>query len=201
MNYERTILEMLERVKTLEEKVNILEKYIDLSDNLDSEEIDDVTPVPKVSGRILSRNEIMKILRDKYGFNVRKANRTEGSGIVILKNGKPYNVKVSYSGSYPQFANEEVICTGWSTQSEKDINNPDFPFFIFVVADASNKYHYFIFKREDIINEFKEKEFDAKKRLHFYFRIKKDGSPVEVREIEKDMSSYYNNWTVFENIK
>lgn len=198
MNYERTILEMLERIKTLEEKVNDLEDN-NIPENLNYK-ADDIDSILKVKGRSSARNEIMEIFHNEYGFNVRKANRIEGSGIVILENSKTYNVKVSYSGSYPQFANEEVICSGWTTLSEKDINSKDFPFFIFVVADDTNKYHYFIFKQEDLINEFKYKVYDSHKRLHFYFRVKKNGSPVEVREIEKDMAAYYNNWKVFENI-
>lgn len=201
MNYERTILEMLERIKILEEKVTILEGYDHELENLDDEEVDAVTQESKESGRKLSRNEIMKILRDKYGFNVRKGNRSEGSGIVISKNGKPYNIKVSYSRSYFDYVNEEVICSGWHTVFEKELNNQDFPFFIFVVSDAENKFHYFIFKREDIIHVFDYKVYDSNNKLHFYFRVRKDGRPFELREIEKDMSPYYNNWTVFENIK
>ena len=152
MNYERTILEMLERIKTLEEKVTMLEEYNHELENLDDEEVDAVTQEAKESGRKLSRKEIMNILRDKYGFNVRKGNRSEGSGIVISRNGKPYNIKVSYSRSYFDYVNEEVICSGWHTLFEKEVNNKEFPFFIFVVADVENKFHYFIFKREDIIN-------------------------------------------------
>jgi hypothetical protein len=201
MNYERIILEMLERIKTLEEKVTLLEEYNHELEVLDDEEVDAVTQESKESGRKLSRNEIMKILRDKYGFSVRKGNRSEGSGIVISKNGKPYNIKVSYSRSYFDYINEEVICSGWHTLFEKEINNQKFPFFIFVVADAENKFHYFIFKREDIIKEFDYKVYDSNKKLHFYFRVRKDGRPFELREIEKDMSPYYNNWTIFENIK
>lgn len=201
MNYERTMLEMIERIKTLEEKVAMLEECYREMENSDDEEVDAMTQESKESGRTSSRNEIMKILRDTYGFNVKKGNRSEGSGIVISKNGKPYNVKVSYSRSYFDYVNEEVICSGWHTLFEKEINNQECPFFIFVVADAEKKFHYFIFKREDITKVFDYKVYDSNRKLHFYFRVKEDGRPFEVREIEKDMSPYYNNWTVFENIK
>ncbi len=203
MNYERTILEMMERIKTIEERLEIWGEHNPKIENLDdrNEEGDVMTQELKKSGRILSRNEIMQILRDNYGFNVRKANRSEGSGIVISKNGKQYNIKVSFSRSYPAYANEDVICSGWHTRLEEVINNQDFPFFIFVVADAENRFHYFIFKRQDIINVFHYKVYDSHRRLHFYFRVRKNGKPFEVREIEKDMSLYYNNWTVFENVE
>jgi hypothetical protein len=134
---------------------------------------------------------------ESYGFSTRKGNRNEGSGIVASKAGKSYNVKISYSRSYFDYVSEEVICSGWHTLFEKEIENEDFPFFIFVVADAENKFHYFIFKRQDVIKEFDYKVYDAKRKLHFYFRVKNDGRPVELREKEKDVSAFYNNWDVF----
>jgi hypothetical protein len=202
MNYERTVLEMMERIKSLEEKVTTLEKCYHEMDKLDDEEVDVMTQESKESGRTSSRNEIMNILRDQYGFSVRKGNQSEGSGIVISKNGKSYNVKVSFSSSYFDYVPENVICSGWHTLYEKIINNPLLPFFIFVVADAEKKFHYFIFKREDIKKVFQHKVPDSTGKLHFYFRVREDGMPVELRDkIEKNMSPYYNNWSIFENIK
>lgn len=204
MNYEKIILEMLERIKTLEEKVNIIGEL-----NHDSEENTPYEPSEtekksepvKESGRKLSRLEIMKILDKKYGLEVRKGNRSEGSGIVVTKDGKSYNIKVSYSRSYFDYIDEEVVCSGWHTLFEKEINNPDLPFFIFIVAGSDNQYHYFIFKREDIIKEFNYKVYDSNKKLHFYFRVTKEGKPLELREEQRDMSNYYNNWDVFSKLK
>ncbi len=204
MNYEKIILEMLSRIKDLEEKVDMLQDYMNAQENNEddeNEELDseNLTQKKKESGRKLSRQEIMRILKEQYNFNVRKGNRSEGSGIVATRNGKSYNIKVSYSRSYFDYVNEEVICSGWHTLFEKEINNPDFKFFIFIVADAEQKFHYFIFRREDIIKKFDYKVFDANNKWHFYFRVMKDGKPLESREIEKDMSAYYNNWDIFKN--
>jgi len=201
MNYEKIMLEMLERIKTLEEKVSFLEDNRNNAEADEDEEVGEVPTETKESGRKLSRLEIMKILSDKYGFAVRKGNRSEGSGIVASKNGKSYNIKVSYSRSYFDYISEEVICSGWHTLYEKEIENTDFPFFIFVVSDADNKFYYFIFKREDIIKEFDYKVYDVNRKLHFYFRVKEDGRPVELRETEMDMSAFYNNWEIFSKLK
>lgn len=202
MNYEKIILEMLERIKNLEEKVDMLEDFKNELEDKDYDEVTEITSETgtKVSGRKLSLIEIMKILHEKYGLNVRKGNRSEGGGIVISKNGKSYNIKVSFSRSYFDDAKEEVICCGWHTLFEKEINNTNFPFFIFVIADAENKFHYFIFTREEIIKEFDYKVHDANKKLHFYFTVRKDGSPVELRETEKDMSTHYSAWDKFKNL-
>lgn len=198
MNYEKIILEMLERIKTLEEKVSILEEYDNTIENEDN--IDSVATELKKSGKTLARQEVARILSEKYNFNVRKGNRSEGGGIVISKDNKDYNVKICYSRSYFEYIDEKVVCSGWHTLFEKEINNSNFPFFVFVVAGAENEFYYFMFRREDIIKEFSYKNCDSKNKFHYYFQIKEDGRPVESREIEKDMSGYYNNWDIFSNI-
>lgn len=200
MNYDKIILEMLSRIKDLEEKVSMLQDYQQELQNKDEDEIktDLLTEkAPKESGRTLTRKEIMNILEEKYGFNTRIGNRAEGSGIVISKNGESLNIKVSYSRSY--INNEEILCSGWHTLFEEEINNPALSYFVFVVEDEEGKFHYFIFKREDLINEFEDKVYDVTGKFHFYFRVKHDGSPIESRDIEKDMKTYYDNWEVFKD--
>jgi hypothetical protein len=192
MKYDKIILEMLRRIQTLEEQVSMLVEK-------DAEKNEEAISETKESGRKLSRLKIIKILSEKYGLNARKGNRSEGSGVVVSKDDKSYNIKVSYSRSYPDYV-DDVICAGWHTLLEKEIDNEDFSFFIFVVGDAEHNYHYFIFKREDIIKEFNYKVYDANRKLHFYFRVKNDGRPVELREEEKDMSIFYNNWDVFSKL-
>lgn len=192
MNYDKIIIEMLGRIQSLEEQVSsLMEKG--------SQKDEDSVIEAKESGRKLSRLEIIKILSEKYGLNARKGNRSEGSGVVISKAGKSYNIKTSYSRSYFDYV-DDVICAGWHTLLEKEIENDGFSFFIFVVEDAEHKYHYFIFKREDITKEFDYKVYDANRKLHFYFRVKNDGSPVELREEERDMSAFYNNWDIFSKL-
>lgn len=195
MNYDKIILEMLVRIKDLEEKVNMLQEYHQELQN--KEEDDDMIggEVKKESGRKRALREIMTILGEKYGYSVRKGNRSEGGGIVLSKGGVSYNIKVSYSRSY--INGEELICSGWHTVHEKEMDNSAFTHFIFVVEDSEGNFHYFIFKGEDLINEFKDKAYDANKKLHFYFRVRRDGKALESRETEKDMTSYYNNWDVF----
>lgn len=177
-----------------------LEKNHSYEENNDSEGAGKTTANIKEGGRKLTQIELMKILSDEYDFTVCKGSRSEGGGIIASKNGKSYNIKFSYSRSYFNYINEEVRCSGWHTLFESEIENSMFQFFVFVVADADNDFHYFIFKSEDILNEFNYKVYDKNKKLHFYFRVKNDGRPVELRETEKDMSNYYNNWDLFSNV-
>lgn len=198
MNYEKITLEMLERIKVLEEKVEMLEQNSEKIDKID--EVKQAFNNTKESGRTLSRLEIMKILKEDYGLEVRKGNRGEGGGVVISRNGKLYNVKISYSQSYFKYINEDVICSGWNTLFRKEVENQDLPFFIFAIADDNNEFHYFIFKREDILKEFDYKVYDTHNKMHFYFRLTKEGRAIELREIEKDIKAYYNNWSIFDEL-
>jgi len=198
MGIEKITLDMLARIMALEERVAKLEDIQKDVITITEEDDESSELGTKESGRQKSRNEIMKILSNKYGYKVRKGNRSEGSGIVASKPGiKQFNIKISYSKSYFENVTEDVICAGWHTLIEKEIDNKKFSFFIFVVADADNEFHYFIFRREEIPVVFKEKAYDAQKKIHFYFRVKASGEPVEQRETELDMSSHYNNWTIF----
>ena len=197
MSIEKITLDMLARIMALEERVAKLEENQSSLSAVIEQEDEATVPGSKESGRQQSRNEIMKILSD-YGYKVRKGNRSEGSGVVASKPGvKQFNIKISYSKSYFENVTEDVICAGWHTLIEKEIDNKKFSFFIFVVADAENKFHYFIFRREEIPVVFKDKAYDAQKKIHFYFRVKANGDPVEQRETELDMSSHYNNWNIF----
>ncbi|MDT2812656.1 hypothetical protein P7H33_06820 [Vagococcus lutrae] len=198
MNYDKIILEMLSRIKDLEEKVNMLEDYHQEQQNKDEEEIEVTSSKNKErkeSGRTRTRKEIMSILKENFNLNTRIGNRSEGSGVVILKEEENKNVKVSYSRSY--ISNEDVLCSGWHTLFEEEIENTDLSYFVFAVEDEESKFHYFIFAREDLINEFEDKAYDANRKLHFYFRVNRDGTPIESREIDKNMRRYYNNWDIF----
>ncbi len=205
MNYERIILEMLDRIKALEDRLDKIEvtnqtsEVIDQSVNMEDFEMNDVSIIQD-SGRKRSRQEVITIFRNKMGFSVRTANRSEGSGIVITRNSKSYNVRISFSRSYDDLVKADFVCSGWHTVFLKDLENPKFMFYIFVVEDASGIFHYFIYKREDLISNFANKAPDANNKLHFYFRIKTNGRPVEFREEELDVSKNYNNWDIFSNL-
>ena len=76
MNYEKIILEMLSRIKDLEEKVDMLQDYMNAQENNEDDENEELDSEnltqKKESGRKLSRQEIMRILKEQYNFTVRK---------------------------------------------------------------------------------------------------------------------------------
>jgi hypothetical protein len=203
MNYEKIILEMLERIKNLEEKVELLEEFRESFANTD-EECEETDAVHlgnsgkenDISGKNKSRQEIMKILTNEYGFSVRKANRREGSGLVATKNGKSYGIKVSYSRSYFEYLDEELLCCGWHAVTKKDIENKNVSFYIFVVEGEKKDYHYFIFSREDLYAYCFSQDDSPQKKVHLHFRVNREGMPYEARDGVTDMSAHYNNWKI-----
>lgn len=204
MNYEKILLEMLDRIKTLEEKVELLETFkagFEEDLNAKDEEYDDVSAgqlskANDPSGRNQCRQEIMNILKEQYGFSVRKANRSEGSGLVATKNGKSYGIKVSYSRSYFEYVNEDLQCCGWHAVTKADLENINISFYVFVVEGEDDEYHYFIFTREGLYADCFSKSDLTKKKVHLYFRVTRDGRAYEAREGDTDMSEHYNNWSI-----
>lgn len=202
MNYEIVILEMLERIMKLEEKVNLLEKDRNGCSTSDEDEEPDGAPSKEagkgndISGRNRSRQEITSILTNEYGFRVRKANRNEGSGLVVTKNGKSNGIKVSYSRSYFEYLNENLICCGWHVITKKDVENKNVAFYIFVVEGENEEYHYFIYTRDELFAYCFSNNDSDKKKVHLYFRVDRDGKPYEARDGVTDMSSNYNNWSI-----
>jgi len=199
MNYEKIILEMLERIKNLEEKVELLEKFKEGFTGTNDEDAESDGQAGKgndTSGRNKSRQEITNILTNKYGFSVRKANRNEGSGLVATKNGKSYGIKVSYSRSYFEYLNEDLQCCGWHAVAKKDFENKNVAFYIFAVEGENEEYHYFIFRRDELYAYCFGKNDSPKKKVHLYFRVSRDDMPYEARVGVTDMSAHYNNWSI-----
>lgn len=199
MNYEKVILEMLERIKDLEEKVDILEEF---KRDLESGGQEPETPPGAgeekntESGRVRARQEVMHILKEKYDCSTRKGNRSEGSGVVATKNGKSYGVKVSYSKSYFDLTRGNYLCCGWHAMIKKEFD-ADFAYYIFVVAGENDELYYFMFTRDDLYNTYFTDRDPDNKKVHFYFRVDPNGRPHEDRDGETDMTAHYNNWDIF----
>ncbi|MDR1709329.1 MAG: hypothetical protein LBS70_06370 [Candidatus Accumulibacter sp.] len=205
MNHDKILLEMLGRIKDLEEKVESLEEFRERFESED--DVDDESGRPEgdprkragknaVSGRNKARLEITKILTDKYGFSVRKAYRDEGSGLVATRNGKSCGIKVSYSRSFFEYVNEDLQCTGWHSVTKKDVENANAAFYVFVVEGENDLFHYFIFTRNDLLDYCFSETDSPTKKTHLYFRVSRSGRPYEARDDMADMSRHYNNWSI-----
>lgn len=189
MNYEKIILDLYERVVTLEEKVRILDNKL-ASQNIPFKDETLVNPSEKIT-RNVSRKYVMDQLKaENPNFSITKGNRTAKADILLktTENEINYTLKAKFyhSKSFNDFP------SGWHTLHVDDLVNEDIHLFIFNVEFEKNFYP-FLFSKQDLLSFVKDKATDQNNLYHFYFHIKQN-KVLEVRDQEKDASIYYNNW-------
>lgn len=190
MNYEKLILDLYERVVSLEETVSILQDQFgnkDTSVNKDEPAVDEVKKIT----RNVSRNYVMKELEaENPDFIITKGNRAANADILLetRKNEITYTLKAKFyhSKSFHNFP------SGWHTVHKDDLVNEDLSLFIFNVEFEGSFYPFF-FSRQELLLFVKDKTIDQNDLYHFYFHINKD-KVMEVRDQEKDASAYYSHW-------
>lgn len=189
MNYEKIILDLYERVVSLEEKVTTLENQLSVNNVLIEEELAADTS-EKVT-RNISRNYVMdKLLAKNPQFSITKGNRAAKADILLKtsKNEITYTLKAKFyhSKSFDDFP------SGWHTVKEDELVNEDIDLFIFNV-EFKKQFYPFLFSRKELLLFVKNKSTDQNHTYHFYFHV--DGNNVvEVRDQENDASNYFNHW-------
>lgn len=202
MKYEKLLLDLLERVAFLEEKVSELERSqieLEINEVVDTSAKTDIAGdavVGKQSNRALVLQEVTNILRDKHGFDVQKGKRADGGGLILFKYGRKSHLKILVSRNYMvQPVEPDYEWGGWHTFVPNE--NDQFDYYVFAVKiDENHPAHYFIFDKNKMSEIFGQKEADSNGYVHFYFRKRWNGKLVDAREEEVDMSAFYNNWNL-----
>jgi hypothetical protein len=209
MSYESIILELMKRVQDLEGKVKELEGTVkELKGGnyiLDAEdmETDDSSNMPKEGNEItraIARDYIINRLKEENPqFDVRKANREQGSGIVLAKGPSiKCKIKFMYSRSYVDnnsvLKNGERLPHSWHTLSREDIINRKFDAYIFTYVHEG-KYHSFMFTQREIEDYVKLKTADSAGNYYFYFVVNQD-EKIETREDVQDVFEYYDRFKI-----
>lgn len=192
MNYEKIILELYDRVVSLEEKVTVLENQLTNKEIFVKVEEPPVNPSEKIT-RNVSRNYVMdKLTAENPDFIITKGNRAANADILLTtdENEITYTLKAKFyhSKSFNEFP------SGWHTLHEDDLVNEDIHLFIFNV-EFERSFYPFLFSRQDLLVFVKDKTTDQNNLYHFYFHVN-ENEVVEVRDQKKDASIYYNNWTL-----
>lgn len=190
MNYEKIILDLYERVVSLEEKVIVLENQIasqkiPVKEEIPSDSFEKIT-------RNVSRNYVMdKLVANNPKFSITKGNRAAKADILLktTENEITYTLKAKF---YHSKSFKKEFPSGWHTVHEEDLMNEDIHLFIFNV-EFEKQFYPFLFSRQDLLLFVKDKTTDQNHLYHFYFHVK-DYKAVEVRDQEKAASIYYNNW-------
>lgn len=167
----------------------------------------------------LTRGSAREKIIDRINFNLngeyaRKANRSEGSGIVvelpnkcdpdgdIISFGTNYRCKFYYSQLY-QGNNP----TSWSTVNRDAL---EFDIFVFSIAILDNdevdddpNLYCLIFTQEELKSLISNsgKAVDKTGKYHFYFKVTQEEDQVtvlEVRDVEQDVSYALDNFGAFQ---
>lgn len=185
--YEKTILQLIERVTTLEERIKVLEVNQQGSDNDVKEE-----NIKKV-GTQFNKDALIKEVKHtvkSLSIDVQKASIADGGGVITkYENNEPKKVMLRRSRNY---AAEGYEWRGWHTIKLDDIDVFDG----FILSIENNgKLDFFVFSKNDFMKVLKQKQTDTNDIYHFYFNKTEAGTITDDRENEIiNMQDYYSNW-------
>lgn len=189
MKYEKILLNLIEKVTTLEERIESLENKE--KDSLINYEED---TAEKISTRALVMNHFENTLHESTGFTMRKAKRSEGGGLILSKDQKNIKVKLTVSKNFANEAERLVYnWRSWHTLFENELDL--FDFYVFAVKPEEEDPHYFVFSKQQLKELCIKKEVDSSGRYHFYFVETTDYKTYEDRDDKIPMSKYFNDLT------
>lgn len=198
--FEGIVLELFSRVKSLEEKVVILEAKLNHNVDFNEENLSDQeTPVnqnaeedqEKITRSIARQYVINRLNEMNKNITAFKGNKASGSGVVIQPKNNPNNelkAKFYYSKSHLEHV------SSWHTVGQKDINNDQIDLHIFTVSYNQDFYTFF-FTKDELRDFIRGKRSDNSDLYHFYFQDK-NGKYVENRDQEYNVSKYFDRWTI-----
>lgn len=188
MSNDSIVLELLGRVQKLEERVRLLEGKVESQEYVQEEESEERVEQTLVT-RANSRDYVSdRLQQENPQFIIRKANREEGSGLILTDaQENKLTLKYYYSRSFHDYP------SGWHTVDISDIENESFDIYAFTVS-YQEEYFVFFYTRDELKSFVSRKKLNSSTKYYFYFHIKKDGKIVEVRDNEEDVSKYYDRW-------
>lgn len=194
MNYDRIIIELMDKCSNLEERIEILEnKLIDKTEELAKEGLQ--------MNRNFTKDDVITEIKQKlskYKITVRKGSNIEGGGLFLIdEEGVQRHVLLKLSRDYvptnpKKF--EEFKWRGWHRVVHENI--PTFDDYIFSI-EHDGKLDFFIIDQEEYVKLTKEKVTDKNSNYYFYFVEDKKGNIYEDRDEVNDMSPFFNNWENF----
>lgn len=198
MNYDRIILELLNRVQILEEQIAEIKAEFssrgddfedDNSDGDEENEQDEIT-------RSQARDKAMKIMQSKNpDYLVQKASRKEGSGIKVHKPNpnvkKPIIIKFYHSKTH----NSGEFEHGWHVVRLDDVLGTVIDYCMFSIVDSKGDWNFFIYEPDELGMYYEDNRSSDNDILHLYFVVK-GGKATEVRENPVDVSDHLNNWDI-----
>lgn len=189
MKYEKLLLDLMEKVAVLEERIELLEKKE--KDSLINYKEEDTAE--KISTRALVMDHFEDTLHESTGFTMRKAKRSEGGGLILSKGEKELKVKLTVSKNFASEKEKlDYKWRSWHTLSENELDL--FDFYIFAIKPDDEDPNYFVFSKQQLNDVCNKKEIDSSGRYHFYFVQTLDHKTYEDRDDNLPMTKYFNDF-------
>lgn len=192
MNYDRIILELMNRVQVLEQQVAEIQASIG-DENPASQGAGDGSDV----SRSEARDKAMDSLRKQYPtYLVEKASRKEGSGIKLIKSQPGFEGAVIIKFFHSKMHGDPARGGhGWHVVNVDEVIGTMIDFVMFSVVDLDGNWSFLIFKPSEL-GEYRDKHRSGDSEwLHLYFAVR-DEKAVELREDVVDVTDHLNNWGV-----
>jgi len=196
VNYDKIIIELLDRIKNLETKVDRINEQINLKNEISTEVIEEKNSITRSQARDKAMNEIMKRYPDYF---VDRARREEGNGIKILTPYKGGNTGVIIKFIYSKiYNNADGSKSYWHKVNLDEVIGSYYSFVMFALMDENGLFNFFVFKPDElgIYRDNNRKKTDNP-ILHLYFKIN-NNKAFEVREEKVDVTDKLNDWSVFD---
>jgi hypothetical protein len=193
VNYvsEKLLIEMFNRIKALEEKVEILEERVlyDEKATVTKEDlrIDRIDEDSKVTRNTARKYVISKLIEYNPECNVVKGNREANADILISHENKYLKCKFNHSKSHIK-----DIVSSWHIIDKADVENDNYDVFIFTVEFRREVYT-FLFTNEELRRFLVGKPVDKSQKYHLYFQVTSNRI-VESRDGERDATIYLDRW-------
>lgn len=193
-NYEKTILNLLERVAVIEDEMKILKEN---QIKIDSEEVLSEKKDKSKIHATFNKNGLINELKNKVaslGIEITKASLAEGGGVITkYRDNESKKAMLRRSKNYVE---KGFDWRGWHTIKSSDIKS--FDSFIFSIENEG-KLHFFIFSKQEFKKVLALKTTDSNDIYHFYLNKSTNNEGVSLVTDDRedsviDMKEYYQNW-------
>lgn len=194
MNYDRIIIELMDKISSLEERVELLETELVVTNDGSDKEIEKMN-------RSFTKDDVINEIKEKlsrYNITIRKGSNAEGGGLFLTnEKGEQRRALLKLSRDYvptnpKKF--EGFQWRGWHRVSRESASV--FDYYIFSI-EHDGELDFFIIDQKHYIELTKDKMTDKNDNYYFYFVEDQRGNIYEDRDEVNDMRPYFNNWEKF----
>ncbi len=195
---ERIIMDLLNRIICLEERVLELEKSsISINDKM----VDGESSLKTISRKTAREYAIKQIKTNCPSFNnIKVASREKGSGIEMVLDDKKKSMKYPIGCKF-YYSKEHGENRFWFRVDEVDTHSDDIHLFIFVMNHGGTYKSLIMTSAQFHKHRLAAKKIaDKSKKFHMYFEIADNGEVVENRDEEIEVTKYFEDWSIPESL-